>query len=177
VFHRLRADFPDAALTVIGDGPDAERTRAAIGDQLGKSIHLVGALYDEEALASYFLSADVVLFSGAVGLSVNHALAYGVPVIAHDRTPSGPHHHPEIAYVVDGVTGLRVSPFAEDAMLRALQSFLSRYPDPKAAFRDSIRQYVDAHMTLDAMVEDFRKVREFLRHLGIGKDQNGPMNR
>jgi len=171
IFHRLRANFPDAALTVIGDGPDADPTRAAAGDQLARSIHMVGALYDEAVLASHFLSADLVVFPGAVGLSVNHALAYGVPVAAYDRMQSGPHHHPEIAYVVDGVTGLRVSPYTEDAMLGALQAFLGRHPDPRSEFRERIDQYVSNNLTLDAMVDDFRDVEEFIRRRLTDRDR------
>jgi glycosyltransferase involved in cell wall biosynthesis len=107
LFHALRAHLADAALTIIGDGPEADKVRAEAGSALGKSIHMPGAEYDEAKLAAYYRSADAAVFCGAVGLSVNHALAYGVPVIAFARTPQGPHHHPEIAYVVDGDRGPR----------------------------------------------------------------------
>lgn len=163
IFLGLKAHLPGAALTIIGDGPDAENVRAAAGLELGKSVIMPGAEYDESKLAAYYNSADVAVFSGAVGLSVNHALAYGVPVVAFARTPEGPHHHPEIAYVVDGVTGRRVPTYSDAAMIEALRAFLSEYPDPKAAFAERIREYVNANLTLDGMIREFAKVDAFIR--------------
>ncbi len=168
VFHMLREKFPDAVLTIIGDGPDASRTRTAAGDELGGSVRMVGAEYEEERLAGYYRSADIVVFPGAVGLSVNHALAHGVPVIAYDRTSTGPHHYPEIAYVVNDVTGMRVPTYTDEAMLEALRSFLTRHPDPKADFSDAIAHYVAENLSLDRMIEDFRGIHEHLRSLGVG---------
>jgi glycosyltransferase involved in cell wall biosynthesis len=165
VFHQLREDFPNAGLTIIGDGVDFERTRAAAGSSLDDSIIMTGAIYEEEELAPYLLSADAVVFTGAVGLSVNHALAYGVPVIAFDRTPTGPHHHPEIAYVVDGVTGNRVPQNTDEALATTLRDFFTRHADPKAAFRDSIEDYVARNLTIDTYVEDFGEANNFIQNL------------
>ncbi len=162
VFLRFRERFPDAALTIVGDGPDAERTRAAAGDELGRSIVMVGEEYDEERLAGHYLASDLVVFPGAVGLSVNHALAYGVPVMAFERTPQGPHHHPEIAYVVDGVTGRRVPDFSDAGLLDALVEFCSEHANPKADYKESIAGFVGEKLTLDVMMEDFRAVSAFL---------------
>lgn len=165
IFHQLREDFPNAGLTIIGDGADFERVRAAAGSSLGNSIIMTGAIYEEQELAPHLLSADAVVFTGAVGLSVNHALAYGVPVIAFDRTPTGPHHHPEIAYVIDGITGLRVPQNTDEALVGALRDFFTRHADPKAAFRDSIEDYVTRNLTIDTYVEDFARVDAYIQKL------------
>ena len=164
MFHKLRERFPDASLTIVGDGPDAERTRAAAGDELGRSIIMTGEQYDEERLAGYYLASDLVVFPGAVGLSVNHALAYGVPVLAFERTPQGPHHHPEFTNVIDGVTGRRVPNFSDAGLLDALVEFCSEHPDPKADFKESIARFVTERLTLDVMLEDFGRVDTFLRN-------------
>ena len=37
--------------------------------------------------SGHCLAADLVVFPRAVGLSVHHALAYGVPVMAFERIP------------------------------------------------------------------------------------------
>jgi len=174
IFHKLRAELPDARLTIVGDGPDAENTRLEAGSELGRSITMTGKIYDEATLARHFASADVMVFPGAAGLSINHALAYGLPVIAYDRTPTGPGHGPEIAYVVDNVTGMRVSPYSEDAMLRGLLDFFARHPDPKAEFRERISKYVSENLTLDMMVEDFRKVNTYLNKKGINCESGHP---
>lgn len=163
VFRALLADHPEAALTIVGDGSDIERTRAEAGDELGRRIFLPGAEYDESRIAAYYGSADLSVLTGAAGLGVNHALCYGVPMIAYDRTEQGPYHGPEIAYVVDGVTGVRVKRYTEEAMLQALRDFLAHHPDPRAAFADSIDRYVAEHLSLDSMVREFAKVDEFIR--------------
>lgn len=168
VFRGLRREFPSATLTLIGDGPDADRTRGELLGLPEEAVRLVGELYDERGLEEYFANADLALFAGAVGLSVDHALWHGVPVVAFDRTPSGPNHHPEIAYVIDGVTGLRVEEYDEAAMVRAVRDFLRRYPDPKRAFGDSIRRFVATHLTLDAILDDFRQVERMICDLSRG---------
>lgn len=162
VFHKFRERFGEATLTIVGDGSDAERTRQAAGSELGGSIRMVGREYNEERLAEYFGQADLVVFSGAVGLSVNHALAYGVPVIAFDRTPTGPGHHPEIEYVKDFVTGLRVPEYNEARLLESLCQFMTKYPDPREKFAKSIRDFVDNNIAIDHMIGGFEKVNQFL---------------
>jgi glycosyltransferase involved in cell wall biosynthesis len=177
IFHKLRAELPEAGLTIVGDGPDAEAIRREAGSELGRSIIMAGKIYDETILARHFASADVTVFPGAAGLSINHSLAYGVPVIAYDRTSAGPGHGPEIAYVVDDVTGMRVPAYNEDAMLRGLLDFFSRHPDPKAEYRDRIRKYVAENLSLDKMVEEFREVNEFLVGMGINSERKANATR
>lgn len=163
VFRALLADYPQAALTIVGDGPDRERTREAAGDELGRRIFMPGEEYDQARVAAYFASADLSVITGAAGLGVNHALSCGVPVVAYERMAEGPRHHPEIAYVIDGVTGALVKHHTEQAMVDALRAFLSRYRDPRAAFAESISRFVDDHLSLDGMVREFAKVDEFIR--------------
>ncbi len=167
VFKQFRKSFPDAKLTIIGDGPAMAQVREAAGPDAAESVRLAGREYQEENLARYFLSADLVVFPGAVGLSVNHALSYGIPVMAFDRVPGGPKHHPEIAYVRDGVTGHRIPDFSEDALLRALIDFFCRYGSPRSHFAEPIRQFADREMTLARMIAGFAQLRSFLRQSGI----------
>lgn len=163
IFRALLPDVPGAALTIVGDGPAAAEVRAAAGDELDRRIFLPGAVYDESRIAGYHEAADLCVLTGAAGLGVNHALCYGLPIVAYERTAAGPHHHPEIAYVVDGVTGVRVPHYTDEAMLRTLREFLARNSNPKAAFADSIKSYVAENLSLDSMVEEFARVDGFLR--------------
>lgn len=70
--------------------------------------------------------------AGATGLSVNHALAYGLPVVAFPRGPQGPCHCPVVDYVCQGHAGWlaehRTNAFnrAIDSTLRHLQDFTRR---------------------------------------------------
>lgn len=108
IFRKVREEHPDAALTIIGDGPERATLERLAGPDLGRGITFTGALHGERNLAPHFLGADILVMPGAAGLSVNHALGYRLPVLAFARVPDGPRHHPEIEYVVDGVSGLLV---------------------------------------------------------------------
>lgn len=163
IFRNLLVDFPQAALTLVGDGPDSDNVRAAAGDELGRRIFMPGAEYSESRIAAYYASADLSVLTGAAGLGVNHAICYRVPIIAYDRTPTGPHHHPEITYVVDGVTGVRVPQNTDEAMLNALRAFLNRHANPRADFAESMRRHVEDHLSLDSMVREFTEVDAFIR--------------
>ncbi|MCP3979804.1 MAG: glycosyltransferase family 4 protein [bacterium] len=166
-FERIHAAFPEATLTILGDGPDLDDARRLAGERLGRSVFLPGAVYDEAQVAEHFRSSDVAVFSGAVGLSVNHALLHGVPVIAYDRLPHGPRHHPEIANVVDGVTGLRVRQFDDRTLARAVIEFLRRHPRPRESYAATIAGYAEEHLHIDRMLEGFDELREMMRTHGV----------
>ena len=125
-FARVKVALPGASLTVIGDGPERPALERLAAAEVGSGIRFTGAIYKEEELAPHFLGADVYILAGAAGLSVNHALAYSLPIAAFPRRRNGPHHHPEIAYIVEGETGLLVQPPTPDALARAIvESYVS----------------------------------------------------
>lgn len=163
IFRALCTVFPESTLTIIGDGPARQSIEREAGDLLGRRVFLTGALYDEIELAAHFKAADLFVYAGAVGLAVNHALAYGLPVVAYDRLTGAPRHHPEIAYVVDGVTGWRVRPGTERAFLETLQKCFSGSRMPREQLASSLERYVRDNLLLDRMIEDFGVVDAFLR--------------
>lgn len=156
---------PDAHLTVVGDGPDMTAVREAAGELRGRSVHLPGLVYDEPALAPLFLGADLFVLAGAAGLSVNHALAYGLPVLAFRRTPRGPFHHPEICYVLEGVTGWLVDEFSDRAFAARLVEILQHSSRPRERLGATIDRYVDENLTLDHLVDDLRRIVEHVAAL------------
>lgn len=82
----LLARIPEVQLLIIGDGDlrgALERRAAELG--LSDRLRLLGALHGEELLAPWFLSSACFAYPGAIGLSLNHAFAYGLPVVTHDN--------------------------------------------------------------------------------------------
>lgn len=158
VLGGLRRHHPAATLTIIGDGPDMPAVQELAARLPPGAVELPGLVYDEAQLAPYFLAADLFVFTGAVGLSVNHALAYGLPVVTFRRGPGGPLHHPEIAYVEDGVTGWLVSPATEEAMVDTLRRILADPRPPRQRLGAGIDRYVDDRLTMDGMVERFAEL-------------------
>lgn len=91
-------------LIVIGDGPElssCQQTARALG--IETRVRWLGGVYDERLLAPYFLSASCFVYAGAIGLSLLHAFAYGLPVVTHGTARE---HMPEFAALIDGVNGL-----------------------------------------------------------------------
>jgi len=116
-FALVQRACPGAALTLIGDGPDRAKLERQARERFGEAVLITGALHEERELAPHFLGADLLLMPGAAGLSVNHALAYRLPIVAfNEGAVGGPHHHPEIEYVRAGVSGALVSPATAEAM-------------------------------------------------------------
>ena len=152
IWRHVRAQLPEAALTLIGDGPERRRLEAQAGADLGGAIQMTGALYGETGLAPHFLGADVLVLAGAAGFSVNHASAYALPVAVFPRSPQGPFHHPEIQYVIEGYTGLLVAEYSDRAMADAI---VAAY---RSGALDRMRQTMKQTPpgpTIDDMVRNF----------------------
>ncbi len=145
----LAKDDPSCLLVVIGDGsqrPELERLAASLG--IADHIRWVGALYQEEALAPWFLSAVCFAYPAPIGLSLIHALNYGLPVITHDQCL---HHGPEIAALVPGANGL----LFQEGNPRELADNVSRLcGDPALRKRLSrgARQTIHDHFNMGHMV-------------------------
>lgn len=100
---RLARQGKKVHIALIGEG--SERTRLAqLADehQINKLVHFLGEQYDEAYLGLALSSSDLSVVPSGAGLSIMHALAYGTPVLIHDRVEF---HFPEWEAVKDGVTG------------------------------------------------------------------------
>jgi glycosyltransferase involved in cell wall biosynthesis len=161
-FLIFRRRFPDAVLKILGDGPERASIEAAAGDQLGRSVVLVGASYNEAETARHLLAADLFVMAGRIGLSINHALAYDLPVMAFTRGPHGPFHGSEIGYLVDGQTGFLVRDISVDGFARRLEEVFASGRNWKGEFQPGIRQFVLRHLVLDRMLEGFRAANSFI---------------
>ena len=94
---------PCFQLAVVGTGAE-ENEMKSLSRRLGldDSVRWLGEIFEESALAPWFLSASLFVFPGAIGLSLVHAMAYGLPVICHGEAEL---HNPEFAYFNEGKNG------------------------------------------------------------------------
>lgn len=88
-------------LLVIGDG-DQRSELESLASSLKVSVRWLGAIYEENELVPWFLSSDIFIYPGAIGLSLNHAMAYGLPVITHNLKSK---QMPEFSYLEENVNG------------------------------------------------------------------------
>jgi glycosyltransferase involved in cell wall biosynthesis len=148
---RLRIAHPTLELVVIGNG-DEERARLEqLARQLGvqKRVRFVGAIYDEPALAPWFLSASVFCYPANVGLSLLHAFGYGLPVVTTNRVAA---QNPEIEALSHGVNGLLYQDGSVDSLAEAISTVIS---DQALAQRmgQAARETVVQTFSLEKMVD------------------------
>lgn len=81
-FVKIADEFPDAELVIVGDGPERERLRRR-AEELGVDQHVLftGGVYDTKTIGAYLNASSLYVLAGMGGLSINDAMAYGLPVI------------------------------------------------------------------------------------------------
>lgn len=119
--ERLWSMHPDAVLAVVGDGPERPRLDALRAAHPG-SVLLPGAIFDEDRLAPWMLSATVMAYPTSIGLSVQHSFAYALPLVTSGERSA---HGPEIEAVADGSNGLLFPGLDVGAFAAALARVLS----------------------------------------------------
>lgn len=158
-FARARAAFPDARLTLVGDGP----ARAALEDRcralgLGDAVRFTGYLSQDEVAAELSRADLFALPSFAEGVPVvlMEAMATGIPVLATRIAGI-----PEL--VEDGVSGRIVAPGDVEGFAGAMTALLA---DPAAAraLGAAGRARVAAEFDID------REARKLAACLGLASD-------
>jgi len=100
----LRRNHPALSVIIIGSGAEEQSLRSqASALRLDHHVRFLGGLYDEAALAPWFLCADVFCYPANIGLSLLHAFGYGLPVVTSDLTEA---QNPEIEALRPGYNGL-----------------------------------------------------------------------
>lgn len=122
----LREAHPDLTVVIIGKGP-AQDDLQRLARELGIADHVIftGAIYEEDELAPWFLSADVFVYPRNIGLSLLHAMGYGLPVITDDNIAG---QNPEIEALRDGANGLLYRAGDIDGLAGAISRILSDEP-------------------------------------------------
>ena len=149
----------ETCIHFIGDGPELDTCKAMlIGHSYAQQFVFHGALYDEEQTGRILAGASLVVILGAVGLAVNHALLYGVPVVTFSENGDGrPWHGPEKEHIIEAKTGFWV-PYGDFGWLaHVVQDYLynERHQQQMAGH---IKEYVAARLQLNSMVERFSDV-------------------
>ncbi len=134
-FRIAQQQDPGLRLAIIGGGSGLESARAYAAELgIASSTTFTGPIYDERDIAPWCLSAGCFAYPEAIGLSIQHAFGYGLPVVTSDCLAS---HNPEIEALEPGVNGLlyergKVSAFA-DSILQILGGARNREQWRRAA--------------------------------------------
>lgn len=147
---RLTDTHPDLTVAIVGDGDQREHLRelaAKLGIQ-GRVV-MPGAIYGEDKLAPWFLSATAFCYPDFIGLSVLHALGYGLPVVTNQNMWA---HPPEAQCLRHDENALLVD-LAEPGSLAAALARLIDEPDLAARMGQAGRQMVLQKHTVANMVD------------------------
>lgn len=157
-FNITHKNYPETTLTIIGDGPEKSAILKQINSlNLQQSTRLISAIYDEKMLSAYFHQADAYVTAGAVGLGVNHALSYGVPVLCFEASEHTP-HSPEISYVKNNHTGWKVSSHSTHDFAEKMSDIITASHTPKYDMYEGIITFADTHLTIDKMVTNIEQM-------------------
>ena len=148
----LKERLPNLLVLIVGSGEDGDRLKAMIAELgLESHVRMLGSIYDEREVGAYYCSSKVFCYPRNIGLSILHALGYGLPVVTGDDLPS---HNPEIEAFVDGENGL----FFKDQDAQSLASTLERLltDEPlRARLAQGARRTVEENWSLEKMVDGF----------------------
>ena len=110
----------DFHLHIIGDGQLKPSIENFIkNNKLDSKVTLHGALYNESQIAEIANNCDCFVYPGAVGLSLIHAFAYGLPAIIHNYSHD---HMPEFSAFVEGWNGISFTQNDKYSLAKAIDS-------------------------------------------------------
>ncbi|MGE5699520.1 MAG: glycosyltransferase family 4 protein [Deltaproteobacteria bacterium] len=140
-------DRNDYGLVIVGSGVDGEKIKNANNG----NIRYLGEIYDPEniRISKIFKMADVFSIPGHVGLGLNQAFYWGLPVVTENGLQP-----PEIHYLVDGRNGFIV-PDGDLGELKKKILFLLENDDARERFSKNAREDILSNGSVDNMFMGF----------------------
>lgn len=112
-------------LHVIGDGEESCSLLDLVYRlRVQEKVVWHGAVNDEKKIAGIASQCRVFCYGGAVGLSLIHAMAYGIPVIVHNNRRQ---HMPEISAFYSGEVGVAFEYGDVDSLVAAIDNLILDY--------------------------------------------------
>lgn len=161
VFNRL--DLPGKGLVIVGSGMTSE-----LQNRVNRQNTLyLGALFDpEDRQTSRLMSAaSFALIPGHVGLGLNQAFFWGLPVVTEEGLQP-----PEVHYLVDGRNGYIVQENDIDALVERVKTLFCN-ADLLRALSENARRDALENASIESMYEGFRTSVE--RALGSASRAKG----
>lgn len=154
--QRICQNHQDLHCVIIGGGDQFEAWRKLACElKVDRYVTWVGELRGQDVLAPWFLSADLFVYPGRVGLSVIHAFSYGLPVILNDNISN---HGPEYTVFKPGENGWSFRENDDGDLAEKIEMAMA---DPEAKKKGAMgRQIVFANYSMTRMVERFAEAIE-----------------
>lgn len=147
-------------LHVIGDGPQARPLKDwATHHGLDGRVIWHDPTVDEAQIANVANRCAVFCYPGGVGLSLIHAMAYGLPAMVHDDRSK---HMPEIAAFKEDVTGREFTKDDKQSLSYCLAELLND-PESRAEMSRDALSRADTIYNTSAMAERFLDCIKYFR--------------
>lgn len=124
IIQLLNQKLNDLEFHFIGDGEEYKNLKRKVNELKINNVKFYGAVFDDEIVGKYLFCSDLLLNPGYLGLSVNHAFAFEIPVFSFAKTERGPFHSPEVEYVIDKKTGFLIDGLDTKKMCDAIIDYL-----------------------------------------------------
>lgn len=164
--QKLLPDFPHMQVVIIGDGPEMDELKN-MAQSLGvhENTKFLGKISDEDELASWFLSSDLVVAPGQIGHLATHAHAYGVPLITgDDRSVQGP----EVEILLRGETGMVYKYDQLDSLTTTVRTLLEDEPRRKEMAERALRR-ANEFCGVEKMAEGFIDAIQYVMKRNAGE--------
>ncbi|HVU33782.1 MAG TPA: glycosyltransferase family 4 protein [Opitutaceae bacterium] len=138
---------PDVGCVIVGDQMDYDLKSMIKSDQ----ILYLGEIFDpkNEQVSKLFKASDIFCIPGDVGLGLNEAFHWGLPVVTEDGLQP-----PEIHYLTPGRNGFIV-PEGDIAGLREKLQLLLRDDALRASFSSAAREDIARDASIETMFRGF----------------------
>lgn len=145
----LSTKIPDISLVVVGEGPEKEKLilqAAKLG--ISDRVRFDGAIYEAEKLGQIFSSSALYVLAGMGGLSINEAMAYGLPVICSicDGT--------EKDLVRDGYNGYIFEEGQLNSLINAIELVLAD-PKQRQQMADNSLRIIREEINIQRVVNEY----------------------
>ena len=149
VYKFIRERWQDIGFIIVGDGPGRPALEKHVHEKKLTDIVFTGKISEWGKSGKFLFCSDVLINPGEVGLSVNHAFCFALPVVTQKKGEAGPYHGPEIEYIVDGQTGFLCDNGDKEQMAQKITEILKS----DLCFGRRASNYCKQNLSLETMVK------------------------
>ena len=142
-------------VVVVGGGLNLQQEQKI---QKSHNIFYLGELYDKLKINQVFKMADVFCIPGAIGLGINQAFYWGLPVVTEDL-----HHAPEKIYLKNNINGF-IFKQGNIQMLAEKINYILISPSLYDAFSARAKEEIMRNGNIDTMCNGFISAIGFLEN-------------
>lgn len=159
VVRLLKLEGTDVGVIIIGGGPEAVRLDSYARAHAMEDVHMLGEISDWGASAPHLFAADAMFIPNEAGLSINHGMSFGLPVVTMEAGPGEIQNPAEVSYIQNGKTGYVVP--AGD--LHGAMAGLRVIFEHQEQFRANCLKKVSTDMSVDQFADGFEAAVSFVQ--------------